>query len=255
MSNKLVLVAALALAAAPVFGQGFTPTRPVEVVVHTGPGGGSDVLARQVTDARSRYHAATFQLALRLDQAPFSDIRLRQAGDQPFIVMELVQGCSLDAVLRGSPRPTVRDCLEWGAQVAEALQAAHDRGIVHRDIKPANIKISPEGKVKVLDFGLAKALAGEPDVNGRTLASRDDVRAADQHVRVRHADGLDPGVSMRIRSRSSRLATRSFNEATSEQPYVGIPRSSPKRVSCSCPPMRNKSVEIIATFFFIRIAA
>src|SRR5580658_8256714 len=67
-----------------------------------------------------------------------------------YIVMELVEGESPKG-----PLP-LETALDYAHQIADALQVAHDKGIVHRDLKPANIKITPEGKVKVLDFGLAK---------------------------------------------------------------------------------------------------
>jgi len=74
-----------------------------------------------------------------------------------FLVMELVPGETLrDRLLSG--RLTMIEALRIVRQVADALEAAHDKGIIHRDLKPANIKITPEGAVKVLDFGLAKAL-------------------------------------------------------------------------------------------------
>lgn len=77
-----------------------------------------------------------------------------------FLVMELVEGATLADRLHDGAM-SVEDSLTIGRQIAEALEAAHERGIVHRDLKPANVKITPEGTVKVLDFGLAKAMAVE----------------------------------------------------------------------------------------------
>ena len=74
-----------------------------------------------------------------------------------FLVMELVEGEDLKERLSRGPME-VEEVLAVGFQVAEALEAAHHKGIVHRDLKPANVKVTPEAQVKVLDFGLAKAL-------------------------------------------------------------------------------------------------
>ena len=80
------------------------------------------------------------------------------------LVLELVEGETLaDRVARG-PVP-VAEALPIARQIAEALEAAHEHGIIHRDLKPANIKVTPEGTVKVLDFGLAKVLAAEGAVS------------------------------------------------------------------------------------------
>jgi len=64
----------------------------------------------------------------------------------------------------------VEEAIAVARQIVEALEYAHDHGIVHRDLKPANIKITPEGDVKVLDYGLAKAMAGDPSLSGPTSA-------------------------------------------------------------------------------------
>ncbi len=85
---------------------------------------------------------------------------LEEADGKPFLVLELVPGEDLSARLKRGSIP-VDEALEIARQMAEALEEAHNRGIVHRDLKPANVKLTPDGKVKVLDFGLAKAWTGE----------------------------------------------------------------------------------------------
>ncbi len=77
-----------------------------------------------------------------------------------FLVMELVEGNDLSQQIARGPVP-VGEAIELARQVAEALEAAHEKGIIHRDLKPANVKLTGGGQVKVLDFGLAKALEGE----------------------------------------------------------------------------------------------
>src|SRR5438552_4971803 len=85
---------------------------------------------------------------------------LEEIDSRYFLVMELVPGETLaDRIKRGAI--LIEEALPIAKQIAEALEEAHEKGIIHRDLKPANIKVTPEGKVKVLDFGLAKAYEGE----------------------------------------------------------------------------------------------
>jgi len=85
---------------------------------------------------------------------------LEDAGGTPCLVLELVPGETLAERLAAGPLP-LEEGLGICRQIAEALEAAHTAGILHRDLKPANVKVTPSGKVKVLDFGLAKALGGD----------------------------------------------------------------------------------------------
>src|SRR5215510_14885772 len=85
---------------------------------------------------------------------------LEESGERKFLVMELVEGETLAQRIKRGPVP-IDESLGIAKQIWEALEAAHEKGIVHRDLKPANIKVAPDGAVKVLDFGLAKAFQPE----------------------------------------------------------------------------------------------
>src|SRR5215470_12219520 len=86
---------------------------------------------------------------------------LEEAGGLRYLILELVEGETLTERLRRGPIAAI-EALKIAQQIVDALESAHEKGIIHRDLKPANVKITPEGKMKVLDFGLAKALEAAP---------------------------------------------------------------------------------------------
>jgi eukaryotic-like serine/threonine-protein kinase len=106
---------------------------------------------------------------------------IEESGTRKFLVMELVAGETLaDRIARG--RLPLDEVLKIAGQIAEALQAAHESNVIHRDLKPANIKITPNGQVKVLDFGLAKAFDG--DASNTNLMNSPTLTAAPTNAGV-----------------------------------------------------------------------
>ena len=121
-------------------------------------------IAMMSADASSRHRLLReARSAAALDHPSVCRVyELGQAGGHDFIAMELIPGETLASRLSHGPLP-VAQALEWGAALAAALDEAHRKGIVHRDLKPGNVMITPAGQVKVMDFGLARPLAGIAD--------------------------------------------------------------------------------------------
>src|SRR5262249_34994316 len=84
---------------------------------------------------------------------------LQEVAGSRFLVLELIEGETIAERIAHGPIP-INEALDLAKHICEALEAAHEKGIIHRDLKPANVKVTPDGKVKVLDFGLAKAMSG-----------------------------------------------------------------------------------------------
>jgi serine/threonine-protein kinase len=115
----------------------------------------SGTLADEHARKRFRKEALALSKLNHPNIAMVFDFDTQQGVD--FIVMELVEGASLAEKVKTGPLPE-KEISELGAQIADALEEAHERGIVHRDLKPGNIAVTPKGRVKVLDFGLARML-------------------------------------------------------------------------------------------------
>src|SRR5215471_6178734 len=116
---------------------------------------------------------------------------LQDVNGTRFLILELIEGETLaDRIARG-PIP-VEEALDIAKYIAEALEVAHEKGIVHRDLKPANVKITPEGNVKVLDFGLAKAMDVAPIEISRTNSPTLTVVATNAGVILGTAGYMSP---------------------------------------------------------------
>src|SRR5215472_9005691 len=164
------------------------------------------------------------------------------------LVMELVEGSTLAERIQRGPLPVAETVL-IARQIAEALEYAHGRGIIHRDLKPANIKITPEGRVKVLDFGLAKQLGPIPgayspdDTRTETLLTcAGMILGTVGYMSPEQAAGESPGHAADQFSFGAMLyemlsGRRAFRRATAVETLSAIIREQPE-------PIQNLNVEV-----------
>ncbi|HWC73556.1 MAG TPA: serine/threonine-protein kinase, partial [Gemmatimonadales bacterium] len=165
---------------------------PYEIVAHIGSGGMGDVWrARDKRIGRDVAIKVLPEFAAAEDQVRRFEQEARAAGalnhpglvtiydlgrtnGSPYIVMELLEGETLREII-GDPVPSpvpVRKALDYTIQAASALAVAHEKGIIHRDLKPENIVVTSEGRVKILDFGLAKLAQDAKDIDQGTTGLR-----------------------------------------------------------------------------------
>ncbi|MFO0926675.1 MAG: ABC transporter substrate-binding protein [Gemmataceae bacterium] len=163
-------------------------------------------------EARRRFlREARMMAALRSDHI----VTIHQVGEVnnvPYLAMEFLQGETLAAWLERGRRPTLAQVLDIGLQVARGLESAHAAGLVHRDIKPANLWIEPGGRIKILDFGLARLTQ-----DSATLTQRGMVVGTPAYMAPEQAEGA----ALDGRTDLFSLGCVLYELAAGEQPFAG----------------------------------
>ncbi len=178
---------------------------------------------------------------------------VEESDNVHFITMELLEGEPLDRLISANGLPPDR-IIEIAGAVAEALAAAHEKGIVHRDLKPANVMVTNEGRVKVLDFGLAKDVGGEP-ANGATMASAGYTQAgmvmgtpaymSPEQVSGRPLDHRSDIFSFGVMLHEMATGRRPFEGNSSAELISSILRDSPPSVTDVRPELSSDIARVI----------
>jgi serine/threonine protein kinase len=187
---------------------------------------------------RLRRFAVEAQAAAALNHPNIVSIfHVGQCDGAPYIVTELLQGENLRERLQGGPART-REVLDWGIELARGLGAAHSAGIVHRDLKPENIFITRDGRIKILDFGLAKMEAAEAAAALQTATSPGHVLGtvgymSPEQVRGETADARSDIFAVGLVLYEMLTGRRAFQKATSAETMTAILREDPPALSDS----------------------
>lgn len=245
-----------------------TKVSPYEIVAPLGAGGmgevyrardnrlGRDVAIKILPEsfARDKDRLQRFQQEARA-VAALNDPRILAVFDvgehngSPFIVSELLEGETLRAILDRGPL-SQRKTIEYGVQIAQGLAAAHEKSIVHRDLKPENVFLTRDGRIKILDFGLAKlaqqASAATADSDGVTLTRLGSTPGlvlgtasymAPEQVRGEPADSRSDIFALGSVLYEMLSGVRAFHRGTAAESMTAILREDPPELADSGPPV------------------